>query len=136
MNSQFDDELAKSLNDRKSEACCVNHLQYSPSKPNQCHGNVEQYVGTHPGCQPVRGWLVEAFEGFTYFNAHSVVRLKDGSLADITPLNRHCPFILHLGTDEEFERLRHERPRVEYPSIDFSALGYCVPVEDSSDESF
>lgn len=84
MDPQQHVALAKSLNDRASEPVCVNPLEYPPSKPNQCHANVEQYVGTHSGCQPVRGWLVEKFEGFTYFNAHSVVRLTDGSLADVT----------------------------------------------------
>ena len=88
MDSQQHVDLAKSLNDRASEAFCVGPLEYPPSKPNQCHANVEQYIGTHSGCWPVRGWLVEKFEGFTCFNAHSVVRLTDGSLRLISQETR------------------------------------------------
>jgi hypothetical protein len=39
MNSQPDADLARSLNDRKGGAFCINQMQYSSSKPNQCHTN-------------------------------------------------------------------------------------------------
>jgi hypothetical protein len=131
-SSQTDIALAKSLNERRGEAFLVSRVPTPSAKPGGCHANVQEYVRTHPGTQPVRGWLVEEFEGFTYFSAHSVVRLQDGSLIDITitPLDRDYPFIPHTGTEEEFERLRDGRPRVQYPPIDVSALGWCAPVAD------
>jgi hypothetical protein len=134
MSLMSDDELAGFLNERKRDAISVDCMHYPPAKASECHQNVEDYVRGHPGCQAVRGWLVEEFEGFTYFNAHSVVRLENGSLSDITPLNCDCPFIVHRGTEQEFGSLRHGRPRVQYPPIEPRGVTSCAPVEDHDSE--
>jgi hypothetical protein len=81
MDSQSDVALAKSLDERRGEAFLVKRVPHPAAKPSECHANVEAYVKSHPGCEPVRGWLVEEFAGgFAYFNAHSVVRLESGLL--------------------------------------------------------
>ena len=134
MGSQSDVVLAKSLNERRGEAFLVKREPYPTAKPSECHTNVEAYIRSHPGCQPVRGWVVEEFSDFTYFDAHSVVRLESGLLVDITPLNRDCPFITHTGTEEEFARLKDGCPRVQYPPVELGASCCSVPLEDDDCE--
>ena len=119
-----DSELANFLHRRRTEARFVN-LQPSPSSDfNQCQANAEVYVRENLDCSVVRGWLFEDFEGFTYINAHWVVRRKDGSLFDPTPIRRHCPFIEHEGTEEDFAIQTHNRPRVQFPPIDANGFDF------------
>jgi hypothetical protein len=131
---QSDVILAMSLNERKGEAFLVSRAPHRAAKASECHANVAAYISSHPDCQPVRGWLIEEFSGFAYFNAHSVVRLENGSLIDITPVNCACPFIIHRGTEEEFERLTRNCPRVQYPPVEFGEDFLSAPVEDEDGE--
>ena len=92
----------------------------------------EAYVRRHAGCQVVRGLLIEDCVGFTYFNAHSVVRGSPGYLFDPTPMRQHCLFIPHEGDDDDFAVQRHNRPRVQYPvlELDRDALG--APIDEDA----
>lgn len=50
-----------------------------------CHDGVDRWLLTHPGDQPVRGWLLDGGMDGTYrFVAHSMVRTKAGELLDVT----------------------------------------------------
>ncbi len=121
------DIFAKGLNDHKNSAVHIaNAATLLPS--NKCHDNVETYLKDHPECEPVRGWLVEEFEGFTYFNAHSVVRLKDGTLLEVTSLNRPCRFLEYSGTKEDLLRFGN---RLQYPPVD--DVDHSPPVDYESD---
>jgi len=70
-------------------------------KPAQCHHNAAAYVDRRSGCRVVRGWLVSG----GVFDAHSVVELPDGRLADPTPLAIRPPFLRHPGPDSEFDAI-------------------------------
>jgi hypothetical protein len=77
---------------------------------NRCHENVSLWCLQKPTCQPVRGWLFFSFEGqmpYVQFMAHSVVRLEDGSLRDITPAQTFqlYPFIPAEGCEDEYAAL-------------------------------
>jgi len=78
---------------------------------------------------------IEQIDGVALFNAHSVVRLENGPLIDITRLKCDCPFIIHHGTLEEFERLTRNRPRVQYPPVEFREDVLSAPVEDEDGEA-
>jgi hypothetical protein len=134
MSSQPDADLGGVLHQRRGEASLVSRAPHPAAKTSECHANVAAYIRSYPGCQPVRGWLIEQFDGFAYFNAHSIVRLENGSLIDITPLDCDCPFIIHQGTEEEFERLTRNCPRVQYPPAEFGEDFLSAPVEDEDGE--
>jgi len=110
-----DDALGERLHRRRDEAVCVSLKPAVAATPNSCHENAEEYARSHGDCQVVRGWLIENFEGFCYFNAHSVLRAADGQLFDPTPMRQCCPFLLHDGDEEDFAVQRENRPRVQYP---------------------
>jgi hypothetical protein len=116
------EHLAKTLNERKSSAfkgmAKLNH----PLPANDCHENVRIYLRENPGT-PIFGWLVEEFPTFTYFNAHSVVRLEDGSLIDVTELNRDgLTFLRHEGTDDFWRWEKHKRIS-HPPPLEITAAG-------------
>lgn len=67
-------------------------------QPSKCHENAAAYVERHPECRVIRGWLVSG----GVFDAHSVIELGDGCLADPTPLSIRPPFLRHPGSDDEF----------------------------------
>jgi hypothetical protein len=85
-------------------------------EPQRCHDNVAHWVRIHPESAAIHGWLymdmslICAAAGVPRWLdllPHSVVRLGDRRLVDITP--RHplassdpYPFIAHPGTDEEY----------------------------------
>ena len=100
---------------------------------NQCHDNAEAYVREHAGFSVVRGWLIEDFADFTYFNAHSVVRSSSFDLFDPTPMRQHCLFLIHEGDAEDFVLQRHNRPRIQYPvvELDWHNLGASIEDEPS-----
>jgi hypothetical protein len=73
-----------------------------------CHDNVDTWVKNHPGCSAVRGWVIHMSfgpwgDGLT---AHSVVRTRDGTLIDITPVAegalRGGLFVEHEGDEVLF----------------------------------
>ena len=75
-----------------------------------CHANVDRWVGAHPHCIAVRGWMRTAglSDGGCIMAAHSIVKdTGDGSLFDITPFcdqnaRDYVVFITHDGSDEAF----------------------------------
>lgn len=76
----------------------------SRPQPACCHDNVDRWVREHPECVAQRGWLVSATSGDAILvDAHSVVRLADGRLVDITlrGADQFAPFIAHVG-DADF----------------------------------
>ncbi len=125
-----DAELGARLDARRAEGLLV-HLQPAEGAAyNQCHENAEAYVDKHEGFRVVRGWLIEDFDSFTYFNAHSVVRDSSGELFDPTPMRQHCLFLLHDGDEEDFAVQRHNRPRIQYPVVELDWYDLGAPVED------
>ena len=52
-----------------------------------------------------------------------------------TPLRRHCPFIEHEGTEEDFANQTRDRPRGQFPPVDANDLDFGAPIEGESDES-
>jgi len=125
-----DAELGDRLNRRRGEAVFVPLETARGAEFNQCHDNAEACVRENTTCWIVRGWLVEDFEGFTYFNAHSVVQRSDGTWFDPTPRRRECPFLSHDGDDEDFALQRLNRPRVQHPLPTFELGDFGVPPED------
>jgi hypothetical protein len=138
MNSSIvrlsDADLANSLHRRRPEARLVSPEPSSSADFNLCHPNAEAYVRENPDCTVIRGWLFEDSDGFTYINAHSVVRRKDGSLFDPTPLRLQCPFIEHEGTEKDFAIQTHNRSRVQFPPIDPKDFDFGAPIEEGGNE--
>lgn len=113
--------LAKSLFERIPEAQIVpgaiRHGQEDDWQPqeNDCHTNVATWVHHFPETSHVRGFLLFDFEGllpYVWFTPHSVLRLEDGRLVDITPsrASQRYPFIEHLGTNEEWAVAERANP--------------------------
>lgn len=127
-----DKELANQIHRRREQARFVRSAPHALAQFNECHANAERYVAENPQCRVIRGWLLEDFSDFSYFNAHSVVQLEDGSLLDPTPLRRVCLFLPHWGTEDEFAVLRHNRPRVQYPYLDFE-LSNDPPIDEPNE---
>lgn len=85
------------------QACFDDGLAPQAAK---CHENVDRWTREHPEDACVHGWIIETDqEGSTLFVAHSVVRLGDGTLADIT-LDRFHLFLPHTGSEQDFDYLR------------------------------
>lgn len=73
-------------------------------QPNMCHENVTTWCDYDPSYRPVRGWLYMSEIGT--FLAHSVVRIPNGELRDITPMNAsQYPFIIAEESEAEYEDL-------------------------------
>jgi hypothetical protein len=72
---------------------------------NMCHNNVATWCDYDPSYRPVRGWLYIELAGI--FLAHSVVRIPNGELRDITPSNasQKYPFIIAEESETEYEEL-------------------------------
>jgi hypothetical protein len=124
-----DEELANAIRIRREQARPVRSAPEALAQLNECHANAERYVAENPGCRVAGGWLLEDFDGFSYFNAHSVVQTEDGSLFDPTPPLHVCFFLPHWGTHHEFVALRNNRPRVQYPYPNYELSGD-PPVEE------
>lgn len=96
------EELAVRLFQHRDKSQSVSAVVTVPGdpepRPSQCHQNAAAYAERHPGCRVVGGWLVSG----GVFDAHSVVELLDGCLADPTPLTIRPPFMRHPGLDTEF----------------------------------
>jgi len=125
-----DAELGARLDARRQQGFLVPMNPVEGAAHNQCHENAEAYVRQHVDFQVVRGWLIEDFDSFTYFNAHSVVQDPSGELFDPTPMRQHCRFILHEGDEEEFALQRHNRRRIQYPAVELDWHDLGTPVED------
>lgn len=125
-----DAELGARLNARRAEGILVPLKPAEGAAYNQCHDNAKAYVKQQEGFEVVRGWLVEDFDSFTYFNAHSVVRNSLGELFDPTPMRQHCLFLIHEGDEEDFAMQRHNRPRIQHPVVELEWYDLGAPVED------
>jgi hypothetical protein len=125
-----DAELGAKLDARREHGFLIPLQPEEGAAYNKCHDNAEAYVNQHEGFQVVRGWLVEDFDSFTYFNAHSVVRNSFGELFDPTPMRQQCLFLIHEGDEEDFAVQRHNRPRIQYPVVELDWHDLGAPVED------
>lgn len=69
-----------------------------------CHLNVTVLCSANPRCRPVRGWIVFDFGDLVRFNAHSMSRLEDGAVYDITPVltERLYPFLPAEENDADY----------------------------------
>ncbi len=79
------------------------------AEEHQCHANAEEWCARNPGHTIVRGWLYFSFHGvmpFVRFSAHSVVKLPDGTLRDITPSEASMPypFLFARESQDEYDR--------------------------------
>lgn len=81
----------------------------------QCHANVDRWVKENQTHIAIRGWLFLSSNGFNCcIAAHSIVKMHDGTLIDITPADpavtgTRPPFQAHEGTEDEFTRFRVPR---------------------------
>lgn len=67
----------------------------------ECHSNADRYVLENLGFVVERGWLIEIdAQPRSLVAAHSLVR-RGSQRFEITA-DRACPFVPHVGTDEEF----------------------------------
>jgi hypothetical protein len=123
-------ELGAQLDARRDQGLLVPLHPAEGANYNECHKNAEACTRQHGGFRVVRGWLIEDFVGFTYFNAHSVVRNSDGDLFDPTPMRQHCPFLLHEGDDDDFAVQRNNRPRIQYPVIEPDWCDLSAPIDE------
>jgi len=114
-----DQELGERIHAGRKQAFYVPLKPEANAERNRCHENAEAYVSRCVDCGVVRGWLLEDFADFSYFNAHSVVRDAQGVLFDPTPMNQHCLFLPHDGDDADFALQRENRPRVQFPVFEF-----------------
>jgi hypothetical protein len=106
-------QLAKAIVARRSEATIARDYrvgigEWRP-RPKFCHDNVHVWVSRSPQHKHVKGYLLFDFRalGFWRVQAHSLVELEDGTLADITPhgASQQYPFVRHNGSDEEFAEM-------------------------------
>ncbi|HEV2398579.1 MAG TPA: hypothetical protein VGS27_16665 [Candidatus Sulfotelmatobacter sp.] len=86
-----------------------------------CHQNADKWVKENPGTVVVRGWVTYADFGASIgLTAHSVIRDRDGELADITPLENKrdragMRFLSHVGTEQEFAKIKESGIFIECP---------------------
>jgi hypothetical protein len=96
----------------------VRYVDGSEPQRSCCHDNVDRWIAEHSACSPVRGWLISARMGtMLMLDAHSVVREADGALVDITlkPADQRAPFIVHFGSEAEFEEARKVVNQIPWP---------------------
>jgi hypothetical protein len=101
------------------ERCAVLFADGSRPTANECHANVDRWVGEHPDHTAVRGWIIMSeMAEMLYLAAHSVVGSPQRSLFDITPLPAlNLPFIPHWGPESEFQKLRANHATVTWPPV-------------------
>jgi len=127
-----DAELGARLEARRAQGILVPLAPVEDAEYNRCHENAEAYARQDVRCQVVRGWLIEDFAGFTYFNAHSVVRDGSGQLFDPTPIRQHCLFVPHEGDEDDFAVQRHNRPRIHYPILELDWEAVELQIEEKT----
>jgi hypothetical protein len=105
-----------------------------------CHANVDRWVVRNPHIKALRGWLTWGVDesGTCYFFAHSVV--DDGvRLIDITPMGdpseRPTKFLIHDGSEKEFDDMRHRQSMVPYSSLGFLSGDLKAPAVASYDNA-
>lgn len=72
----------------------------------KCHENVNRWCSMHHEHSPVRGWLIS---GDHILDKHSLIKIGE-ELVEITPMpdDARPTFLLHDGTEDEFNRLPHQ----------------------------
>lgn len=100
-------------------------LNQGEPRLNDCHGNVDCWIKTHPETKAVRGWLFWPPDatGHYRFMAHSVLD-ENGELIDITPIDPNTPpdglvFLRHEGTEEAFSAMKTACSEVVYPPLTY-----------------
>ncbi len=114
----FDDVFARRAEAIDAQRVAVRYADGSEPQPSCCHPNVDRWVEENPTSAVVRGWAISAVGGDSLvLDAHSIVRLEDGSLVDVTlrPQDQRAPFIAHIGTEADFLAARSVRNQVIWP---------------------
>jgi hypothetical protein len=138
-------EYFRRLYDRLPEALTVPfrevHLKDWKPALNDCHNNVDYWVKHSLGCTAVRGWIFWPADetGRCRFMAHSVVEEK-GELVDITPIDRSTPretllFLMHSGTEPEFEAMKTGCSAVVYPPFTWEEWRECQTSAEIDEET-
>lgn len=128
-----------SLHLRRSEAKPVDQREVDGWEPlpSDCHNNVDYEVSRNPTLKAVQGWFVQPLEGgYCRYVSHAVVQDGD-DLFDITPIDEERPrFLEHIGTREEFDRLKMTWTGQIYPFIfDAHLIGGSAEIPDPFLES-
>jgi hypothetical protein len=104
-------------------------LSFEAAQEAKCHENAAAFLAQFPDHPVVHGWLVtEIGDAPEFFRlvAHSVNRSPDGKLVDVTPLHeadrKAYRFVVHGGSDEQFDAIRLKFPEVLFPFLDCLAL--------------
>jgi len=129
-----------SLHSRRDEAKPVDPREVDgwEPRPSDCHNNVDYEVSRNPMLKAVRGWFVQPLEDdHCRYVSHAVV--QDGKdRYDITPIDdKERPrFLEHIGTPEEFDRLKMTWTGQIYPFIfDAHLIGGAAQIPDPFLES-
>jgi hypothetical protein len=88
----------------------VRYRDGSAPEASRCHANVDRWVEENAQDAAARGWLVMDYG----FERHSVVRLADGGLVDIT-LSRGYLFLPHPGDQASFDAFAQGFNQVFWP---------------------
>jgi hypothetical protein len=107
-------DYASGLYSRIDEAKYVRRVELSIGSweppANDCHANATILSRRDSRFFPVRGWLYFDFGGlleYVIFLAHSVVRVPNGEMWDITPIegSQEYPFLPATESEKEFAAL-------------------------------
>jgi len=73
----------------------------------KCHENVAHWIRENPSDTALKGWLV-----WGQLCAHSIICNENGEKFDITPMDgdQRPKFIVHVGSDATFEKVRENHP--------------------------
>lgn len=102
----------------------IGHVDWEPKK-NDCHGNVDHWVAHHPEAKAVRGWLFWGPDAAHRYNIMTHSAVEDARvLVDITPIDENTPreglrFLLHGGSEEEFDAMKMPFSQLFYPFMSF-----------------
>jgi hypothetical protein len=110
-------------------------------EPAKCHENVDFWVSHNPSLKPVRGWILSqgVVAGRCLYEAHSVIE-EEGVLYDITLREdvacERVPFLRHVGTEEEFSKMRDGRAQILFPpiTVDEWLEAQSPPIEEGGEE--
>ncbi len=114
----FDDVFARRAEAIDVQRIAVRYADGSEPQRSCCHPNVDRWAEENPTSRAVRGWAISAVAGDSLvLDAHSIVRLEDGSLIDITlrAESQRAPFIMHVGTESDFLAARSVRNQMIWP---------------------
>jgi hypothetical protein len=123
-DSYFSELLERESDAERVPFRAVSRGDWSPKK-NDCHNNVDYWVMHYPEIKAVRGWLFwgPGEDARYHIMGHSVTD-EAGVLLDITPIYENTPrdglrFLLHVGTEDEFDVLKVPFAQFLDPFISF-----------------